>query len=370
MFTQERNNQIASLSKEANAMYYPQTAKLAIYAEGEFYKGRSKTAEGVIRYGKNPIACVIDSSEAGKTVGDVMGIKSDIPIVKSINDALKLQPEALLLGTAWSGGHLPDQWRADINLAIKSGLDIINGLHDFLSEDKEFSHLADNHKVRLIDVRRPPEDLTVASGLAAKVNAMTVLTVGTDCSVGKMTVSLELSAFASRKGHKSKFIATGQTGIMIDGVGMPVDRIIGDFMAGAVEEMVVAHGNDADFLFIEGQGSIIHPGFSGVTMAILHGSCPDALILCHKPSRKLIKDTEYTIPPLSYFIPVYEQMASALAQAKVVGIALNTSDLSEAEAKKAIAEAEKQTNLPANDPVRFGCENLFAAILQHKEKLS
>lgn len=368
MFTKERNSEIASLSKEKNAMYYPQNAKLAIYAEGEFYKGRSKTAEGVIRYGKNPIACVIDSTEAGKTVGDVMGIRADIPIVKSVQEALKLQPEALLLGTAWSGGHLPDQWRADISMAIMSGMDIINGLHDFLADDKEFSHLAEKHDVRLIDVRRPPENLTVASGLARKVKAMTVLTVGTDCSVGKMTVSLELAALANRKGHKSRFIATGQTGIMIDGVGMPVDRIIGDFMAGSVEEMVVEHGDANDFLFVEGQGSIIHPGFSGVTMAILHGSCADAMILCHKPSRKLIKDTDYAIPPLSYFIPIYEQMASALAPAKVVGIALNTSDLSEAEAKAAIADAENETQLPANDPVRFGSENLLAAILKHKEK--
>ncbi|MGH9550091.1 MAG: DUF1611 domain-containing protein, partial [Terriglobales bacterium] len=167
-------------------MYLSPTARLAIYAEGEFGKGRSKTAEGVIRYAKNPIAAVIDSTAAGKSVKDAIGINCEAPIVDSVQASLHYHPDALLIGTAWSGGRLPGAWRADIVQAIECGMDIVNGLHDFLVDDPDIAAAAAQHKKLLLDVRKPPDELPIGAGLARKVGAFVVLTVGTDCSVGKM----------------------------------------------------------------------------------------------------------------------------------------------------------------------------------------
>ena len=192
-------------------MYYSQSARLAIYAEGEFGR-HSKTAEGVIAYGRNPVVAVIDSRLSGKTVQELTGIKKAIPIVGSVAEALGHKPEALLLGTAWSGGHLPDHWRADIIYALTNGLDVINGLHDFLADDPQIAEVARQHKRLLLDVRRPPEGLPIGDGKALNTPACIVLSVGSDCSVGKMTVALELTAEAERRGHTAKFVATGQTG--------------------------------------------------------------------------------------------------------------------------------------------------------------
>lgn len=358
-----------SASTESGHMltYYSQSARLAIYAEGELTKGKAKTAEGVLRYAKNPVVCVVDSKEAGKIVGDITWISdSQVPIVGSIKESLSHKPDALLIGVAWSGGKLPPAWRADIMEAIKSGMDVINGLHDFLSEDEEIAQLAAQHGRKLIDVRRPPESLPIGTGKAIDTPACTVLTVGSDCSTGKMTVSLELDALAKARGYKSQFVATGQTGIMIHGRGIPLDRVIGDFMAGAVEELVVEAGRDNEFVFIEGQGSIVNASFSGVTLSLLHGSCPKAMILCHKPTRS--EDTAgFKLWSLAKLIPLYEQLAACMRPSKVVGIALNTYGMDDKAAAKAIADAEAETGLPATDPVRFGSEKLFDAILKHRE---
>ena len=347
-------------------MYYNQDAKLAIYAEGEFGKS-SKSAEGVLRYGKNPVVAVIDSQHSGKTVRDVTGIPSNVPIVGSVKESLSLSPDAMLLGSAWAGGALPERWRPDILTAIDSGLDIINGLHHFLSDDPEMARAANAKSSRLFDVRRPPDHLDVACGRALQVPSYIVLTVGSDCSVGKMTVSLELIKVAEARGKKAKFVATGQTGIMIAGDGIAIDRCIGDFMAGATEQMVVEAG-DSPYIFVEGQGSLVHPGFSGVTLALLHGSCPHAMILVSNPSRPNIKNTSFPVPSYERLIHIYEDMASSMRPSKVVGIALNTRDMDDASAKAAIKKAEAETGLPATDAVRYGAANLFDALVAYQEK--
>ena len=192
-------------------MYLKPSARLAIYAQGEFGKGHSKTAEGVIRYARNPIVAVIDKSEAGNSVHSAVGIDCPAPIVASIEDALEHKPDALLLGAAWTGGHMPEAWRQDIITALETGLDVVNGLHDFLADDEKIVAAAQQHKKLLLDVRRPPDNIPVAAGLARLVKAFTVLTVGTDCNVGKMTTSLELWQEAKRRGVRAEFIATGQT---------------------------------------------------------------------------------------------------------------------------------------------------------------
>lgn len=349
-------------------MYYDPKAKLAIYAEGEFGKS-SKTAEGVLRYGTNPVVAVIDSQHRGKKVGDVLPMHSEVPIVGSVEESLALQPNALLLGSAWAGGALPAHWRPDILTAVNSGLDVINGLHHFLSEDEEIASAAKQRKTRLLDVRKPPDNLPVANGKALDVEGFIVLTVGSDCSVGKMTVSLELAKSAEKRGKSSKFIATGQTGIMIAGEGIAIDRVIGDFMAGATEQMVV-EASGHDYILVEGQGSLVHPGFSGVTLALLHGSIPHAMVLVHNPSRPMLKGTPFAISPYAKLVDIYERMAEPFRPAKVVAIALNTSAMNEADAQKAIAQAEADSGLPATDAVRYGADKIFDAIVAYQEKKS
>lgn len=351
------------------ALYLEPSARLAIYAEGEFGKGHSKTAEGVIRYGKNPIAAVIDSSESGKTVKQAIGINCEAPIVGSVTESLPHKPNALLLGTAWTGGHLPTHWRKDIMTAIESGMDVVNGLHDFLENDREIATLAARHQKRLFDVRKPPEHLPVGEGKARLLEQMVVLTVGTDCSVGKMTASLELEKESLRRGLKAAFVATGQTGIMICGKGIAIDRVIGDFMAGATEQMVLEAAEGNDYVFVEGQGSLAHPGFSGVTLALLHGACPKAMILCHKATKDNICELPLPMPSLTSMVKANEHMASLLSPAKVVGIALNTWGMSDAQAQKAVDDARQETNLPVQDPVRHGTNELLDAILSYQENL-
>lgn len=351
-------------------MYLRPTARLAIYAQGQFGKGHSKTAEGVIRYADNPIAAVIDSSESGKTVKSVVGIDCPAPIVPSVEAALEHKPDALLLGTAWIGGELPPAWRNDIITALKGGMDVVNGLHDFLADDHEIAKVAADCKKRLLDVRRPPEKLAVGSGKARNIKAFTVLTVGTDCSVGKMTASLEIEKEARKRGIKAKFVPTGQTGIMIaGGWGIAIDRVIGDFMAGAAEQLVLEAAQDSDLILVEGQGSLAHPGFSGVTLSLMHGSCPRALILCHKSTKSCISEMEeFPLPDLKGIIEISESMSQFLAPAKVVAVALNTYGMQESEARRAVESAASYTGLPATDPVRFGAGKLLDAIVAHREK--
>ncbi|MBX9719893.1 MAG: DUF1611 domain-containing protein, partial [Candidatus Obscuribacterales bacterium] len=305
----------------------------------------------------------------GKTVKEVTGIPSEAPVVATIEDAIALKPDALLLGTAWSGGGLPDEWKPDLLKAINAGLDIVNGLHDFLADDPEMAEAAKKKGTKLIDVRRPPENLPVGEGKAAQADSFIVLTVGSDCSVGKMTTSLEIAKVAKSRNKKAAFVATGQTGIMICGGGIAVDRVIGDFMAGAVEQMVLEAAPGNEYVLVEGQGSIVHPSFSGVTMALMHGSCPQAMILCHNARRTKIKGLEHELLPLQELVNIYERMCSYLRPSKVVGVAFNTHGMPEAEALEAISAANKALGLPVCDPVRQGAEVLFDAIETYKESL-
>lgn len=357
-------------TQEKAGMYYDMSARLVIYAPDALGEDSSKTAEGVLRYASNPVVAVIDKSKAGQSLKEVTGISSDAPIVASLDEALAYKPDALLLGTAWSGGALPEHWRPDLLKAIENGLDVVNGLHDFLADDKELAEAAKKKGVRLIDVRRPPEKLPVGTTAAINAPAFIVLTVGSDCSVGKMTTSLEIAKVAKERNIKAGFVATGQTGIMICGTGVAIDRVIGDFMSGAVEQLVVDAARDNEYVLVEGQGSIVHPSFSGVTIALMHGACPQGLILCHNASRTQIKGLEpIDLLPLTELISIYERLCSYLRPAKVLGLAFNTYGMTDKEAEAAIADAEKVTGLPVCDPVRHGAAKLFDAIQKHKESL-
>lgn len=323
----------------------------------------AKTAVGVLRYGRSPIVALVDPDRAGKTAGDVYGVRPDVPIVASVKN-LPAEARRLLVGIASRGGDLPDEMRVEIMDAIERGMDVYNGLHTFLTEDGPISEAACAKGVKLVDLREVPDEHPVGLGLPHRAGSTVVLTVGSDCNVGKMSVALELDLLARQRGLSSGFVATGQTGIMIAGSGIAVDRVISDFTAGAIEHVVVPAAERYDWVWVEGQGSLFHPGYSGVTMGLMHGAAPEKMILCHQPSRTHIRRyDEVPIPPLATVLRGYEEAMSWRVPSKVVAVALNTYDLDEAAAKDAIARAEDELGLPATDVVRFGAAKLLDATI-------
>ena len=345
--------------------------RFLILADGDFGPMTSKTANSVIRYLPDRVVGVLDSTRPGQTIQDVLGFGGSAPVVASMREGLALGPTAVLIGIAPQGGRLPERWRGWIGEAIDAGCDIWSGLHTFLSDDAELAARAAARDVRLFDMRRPPADLPIASGLAKETEAFRVLTVGTDCNVGKMTAQLQLVASLRQRGLRTRFVATGQTGIMIEGWGIAVDAVVADFIAGAAERITVEGAKDADVVLVEGQGSINHPGYSGVTLGLLHGSCPDAMILCHQATREYIGDYRRAswlrIPPLSEYVRLYEEIGSSVHPTRVVGIAMNTYDLDDAAARVACEAAALEAGLPATDPVRFDPAPLVNAIVAARE---
>lgn len=322
----------------------------------------AKTAVGVLRYSPDPIVGLVDPERAGKTAQDVYGIRPDVPIFARVAD-LPPHTRRLLVGIASRGGDLPDEMRSEIMAAIDRGMDVYNGLHTFITQDPEISRAARARGVKLVDLREVPEHPPVGLGLPHRPGSTVILTVGTDCNVGKMSTSLELDLLARQRGLRSVFIATGQTGIMIANNGVAVDRVISDFVNGAIEEIVVPATQEYDWVWVEGQGSLFHPGYSAVTMGLLHGTAPEKMVLCHQPSRTCIRRYTVPIPSLKDAVQAYEVAASWRAPSKVVAVALNTYDLDDAAARDAVKRVEDELGLPATDPIRFGVANLLDAIV-------
>jgi uncharacterized NAD-dependent epimerase/dehydratase family protein len=319
-----------------------------------------KTMRGIIRYGPDPVVAILDSQRAG-------GAHEGIPIVASVKDALRHEPTVAVVGVATQGGRFPPAWRELLKESIRAGLDVESGLHEFLADDPELSALAREHGVSLRDLRKPPDGLSVPTGANLEVDARIVLTVGSDCAIGKKTVAIELDREARSRGLESIFVPTGQTGIAIAGWGIAVDAVVADFLAGAAEWLVVEGARrGGKLLFVEGQGSIVHPLYSGVTMGLVHGAAPHAFVLCHKAGATEIEGCPgHPIPPLADLVRLHEEIALRRRMAKVACIAVNTSELAtDDEARAAIARAADETGLPADDPVRFGGRFLLDALLE------
>jgi uncharacterized NAD-dependent epimerase/dehydratase family protein len=318
-----------------------------------------KTARGVIHYSPHPVVAMLDSTRAGETYRGV-------PVVATVDEALGFGPTTAIVGVATQGGRFPPEWRELLRGCISKGLDVENGLHEFLADDPELSELARRHDVELRDLRRPPGDLSVPTGENLQVPARIVLTVGSDCAIGKKTVAVELDLEARRRGLASVFVPTGQTGIAIAGWGIAVDAVVADFLAGAAERLVV-EGADrgGELLIVEGQGSIVHPAYSGVTLGLVHGAAPHALVLCHKANATVVEGyPDHPLPPLPEIVELYERASLPLRPARVAAIALNTADLDDEQARAAVAGVRAETGLPTDDPVRFGAGPLLDAVLE------
>jgi uncharacterized NAD-dependent epimerase/dehydratase family protein len=350
--------------------------RLVILAEGEFGPHSAKTAYGVIRYGRDDVVAILDSTKAGQNVEAFLP-GHDIPIVATLDEALALPtpPDALLIGIAPTGGRLPEAWRAVILAAITEGLDILSGLHTFLGDDAEFVAAARTGGSSLVDYRQPPERMETAVGRRHGPGKRVILTVGSDCAIGKMSVALELRGAALAAGDRAVFVATGQTGMMIEGWGVAVDRVISDFAQGAVEWLVEQGEGLGDWVIVEGQGSLDHPAYSSVTLALIHGATPQAMVMVHKPGLAEhdfdhIPEASFPIASLPGFIDLHEQVAGLVAPSKVVAVALNTSLYpDDDEARRIIDSVAAETGLPTDDPFRFGADRLWRAIQEGVDAL-
>jgi uncharacterized NAD-dependent epimerase/dehydratase family protein len=334
--------------------------RLLILGEGFSHDPHyGKTLRGIVRYGPDPVVAILDSKRPGES-------HEDIPIVGTVDEALPYEPTVAVVGVATQGGRFPPAWRELLKASIAAGLDVESGLHEFISEDPELSELARARGVELRDLRKPPEGLSVPTGANLELDARIVLTVGSDCAIGKKTVAVELDLEARRRGLKSVFVPTGQTGIAIAGWGIAVDAVVSDFLAGAAERLVVEGARrGGDLLFVEGQGSLVHPMYSGVTLGLVHGAAPHLFVLCHSAGATEIEGSPgHRIPPLRELVELHERISLPARKAEVACIALNTARIEDdSEARSAIAAVVEETGLPADDPVRFGAHDLLDALL-------
>jgi uncharacterized NAD-dependent epimerase/dehydratase family protein len=338
--------------------------KMVILTEGFTNPHTAKTASSVIRYGNDEVVALLDSTCAGETTQSLLGVGGGIPVVSTLDEAPLA--EILLLGIAPPGGSIPASWRTVILEAISRGMDVTAGLHDFLSDDDEFVTCAATHGVTLTDVRKNDER-DIARRLGLRGDCLRVLTVGHDCSVGKMLTSIELTNGLKAAGHDAHFVATGQTGIMVSGEGCPIDRVIADFVSGSVEKMILEHQHH-DILLVEGQGSLVHPSYSAVTLGLIHGASPQAMIMVYELGRETITGLEHLrIPPLAKIRELNETMASIFHPCPVIGIAVNSHRVSAEEAAAERQRMRVEFDLPVCDVVRDGPQDLIGAIVAFKE---
>ncbi|AFY53983.1 hypothetical protein Riv7116_1420 [Rivularia sp. PCC 7116] len=344
-------------------MRLPLNQKIAILLHEGIRGTHGKTGLSLLRYSDAPIVVAIDRDSSGESLEELTGIKRDVPIAASVKDALQFKPQVLVIGIAPKGGSLPDDYWHEIKDALVGGMSIMNGLHTPLGKSPELKTLLKPGQL-IWDVRKEPSNIGVCRLAARNLSCKRVLTVGTDMAVGKMSASLELNRSSRLRGLRTKFIATGQTGLMLEGDGVALDSVRVDFAAGAVEQVVMRYGKNYDILHIEGQGSLLHPS-STATLPLIRGSQPTQMILAHRLGQNQVVEG-VPIPPLAEVIKLYEMVASAagaFAPVPVVGIALNTRNFDDDRAKKAISLIESETGLPCTDAIRFGGDKLLDAVI-------
>jgi uncharacterized NAD-dependent epimerase/dehydratase family protein len=334
--------------------------RIVLLTEGHGEPLAGKTASCLLRYRAPEIVAILDSTQAGRTADDLFATGGRIPVVATLDEAGPA--DELLIGIAPPGGRIPQTWRPVILAAISRGMRIVSGLHEFLADDPEFAAAARDRGVELRDVRRNAER-DVARCQPFRDACLRILTIGQDISVGKMVTSVELARGLRARGSDAKFIATGQTGIMIEGDGCPIDRVISDFVNGAVEKQVLARQHH-EVVVVEGQATITHPQYSGVSLGLLHGCDPHGMILVYEAGRPHHMGLPHIpLPALPRVIEAYESLAGFRGGGRVIGVALNSRRLSAAEADVERERVRRELGLPVADPIRHGSGELVDAIL-------
>ena len=335
--------------------------KILILTEGLTSPHSAKTACSVIRYRRDEVVGVLDTTVPPQPCQALLEVGGDLPVVNSL-DALP-GANVLLIGIAPTGGTLPAPMRALVLGAIERGLDVESGLHEFLNDDAEFAAAARATGSTLRDLRRNNErDVAKRQNISA--DCLRIHTVGHDCSVGKMVVSIEVARGLARRGADAKFIATGQTGMLVEGDGCPVDAVVADFISGAVEKLILEHQHH-EVLVIEGQGSLTHPCYSAVTLGLLHGCLPDGLIYCYEMGRNMAKGTNHIeLPTMESQRELYLAMANTAHPCRFIGVAINSRCAEEAAYRAERDRIESEWNLPACDVFRENAEPLVDAVLE------
>lgn len=350
----------------ANFRAMNRTRKMIILTDGHNDPHTAKTAHCVIRYRPHEVVAVLDRMHAGRCSQEVMGVGGEIPVVGGLAEA----PEAntLLIGIAPAGGKMPPEWRAVVLEAIQRKLDVVSGLHEFLGDDPELAAAARRHGVRLIDLRRN-DQREVAQRRGIREGCLRIHTVGNDCGVGKMLTAVEVTEGLKRHGVDAKFVATGQTGMLIEGDGCCVDRVISDFLNGAAERLVLANQHH-EVIVVEGQGSLFHPRYSCVSLGLLHGAMPDGLILCYEMGRRAVEGMEdVPLPPLKRVIEFYEAAANIMHPCRVIGMAINGHRFSGPEVDAERDRVRSRFGLPTCDVLRHGPDELVEAVIRLKREL-
>jgi uncharacterized NAD-dependent epimerase/dehydratase family protein len=348
--------------------------RAVILCDGYFGQNTGKTANGLVRYSKRyQILGVIDHTKAGRDAGEVLdGKPNGIPIVANLKEAIdRLSPETLIVGVATFGGYIPQEYRPILREAIESGLNIVAGLHEYLSEDPEFVKLAEAHGVRLIDARkpRPIRESKQFSDLSRKLACLRIPVLGTDGAIGKRTTALLLTDALNEAGIKATFVATGQTGIIQGSpFGVPLDSIKGDFMVGELESEIVRAYEETKpkVIVVEGQGSISHPAYVSGTRAIINASMPSSMLMMHAPARKtrsFRRDVvAWPMPTVEEEIEWLEFFARIAGNGKVIGIGINHENMTRDEVEATVRTYEAKYGLPTADPLWHGCGKFVSRI--------
>ena len=336
-------------------------SRFVVLAINSFNHIENKTGNMLIRYMQDEVVAIIDPEKKGLTSNDVIQIGGDIPVVGSFNDAKKYNPDHLVIGNAPQGGIVSNQMLIEIKEAIRNGINIVSGMHEFLSKDIHLKKLAEQSGSKIIDLRMPPSPPSFSKGSWRKRNIPVLLVVGTDCDSGKMTTAWEIKTRLSELNKKVKFIGTGQTGILLSD-GIAIDAVISDFMSGEIENLIDTKvANDTDLIIVEGQGALSNYAYSGVTLGLMHGCMPDYLIMTHDPSRS--KDVMgHKIPDIKELMQLHIDLMSPFKRSSFIGINLLTYEMGEGIAKNTINEFESLYKLPTTDLIRFGDSNLIKSI--------
>lgn len=344
-------------------------SRALVYSENEFGKIDGKVANGLVRFAERyDIVGVIDSKTAGQDAGEYLdGINTGIPIFYNMDQAIeKLEyvPEYFIYGIAPLASFLNKRERKVIIAAMKKGMDIVNGLPEFFTDDREFIQEAKKHGVKIFDIRKPPvrKDLHCFTGNIASVDIPVVIVVGTDCAVGKRTTSRYLVEALKERGLNAVYIATGQTGLLQGSkYGMALDVLTSGFATGEVEKAVVDafEIEQPDIIIVEGQGALSHPAFTS-SSAIIRGAMPNAMIIQHPPKRKNHCDyPNIPMPTLESEIELNE----IFSKAKVIAITLNHEEMNDEEVEETITDYEKKFKLPTTDVLKFGCKKLISILI-------
>lgn len=336
----------------------------AILCPGSFDYILNKTGNMLIRYRPEFVSCIIDPEKVGLKAQDVLSYGGDIPVVANFDEAKRFLPNAIVIGSAPQGGIITEQYRKELRLAISFGCDIYSGMHQFLNDDKELSAIAKEKGTKIFDLRKPPIPPHFSKGSWKRRKTKVLLIIGTDCDTGKMTTAWEISERIKKRGKKIQFIATGQTGILLTGHGIPIDAVIGDFMTGEIEYAIdAAIEEDTDLVIVEGQGSLTNMFYAGVTLGLLHGAMPDYMVMTDEPSRKL-DVTGYKMASIDSVMDLHISLMKNFKKSKFLGINLLTLHLDEKEALKTITDLENKYQLPVTDLVRFGDRSLIDKIVE------